>query len=116
MSTPFVVGGLICAVLVLIVCTIKLKLHPFFALIATAVTFAVVSGMDLNVMLEAFASGMGGTVADIGLVITCLLKLRQILIQKINPVAVMHTSVSGNLVMAGHPVFCDINWHLIALI
>lgn len=69
MSTPFVVGGLICAVLVLILCTVKIKLHPFFALIATAVTFAVISGMDLNVMLEAFASGMGGTVADIGLVI-----------------------------------------------
>lgn len=69
MSTPFVVGGLVCAVAVLIVRTVKIKLHPFFALIATTVTFAVISGMDLNVMLEAFASGMGGTVADIGLVI-----------------------------------------------
>lgn len=69
MSTPFVVGGLICAVAVLILCTVKIKLHPFFALIATTVTFAVISGMDLNVMLESFASGMGGTVADIGLVI-----------------------------------------------
>lgn len=69
MSTPFVVGGLVCAVAVLILCTVKIKLHPFFALIATTVTFAVISGMDLNVMLESFASGMGGTVADIGLVI-----------------------------------------------
>lgn len=69
MSTPFVVGGLVCAVAVLILCTVKFKLHPFFALIATTVTFAVISGMDLNMMLEAFASGMGGTVADIGLVI-----------------------------------------------
>lgn len=69
MSTPLVVGGLICAVAVLILCTVKIKLHPFFALIATTVTFAVISGMDLNVMLESFASGMGGTVADIGLVI-----------------------------------------------
>ena len=69
MSTPFVIGGLVCAVAVLILCTVKIKLHPFFALIATTVTFAVISGMDLNVMLEAFASGMGGTVADIGLVI-----------------------------------------------
>lgn len=69
MSTPFVVGGLVCAVAVLILCTVKIKLHPFFALIATTVTFAVISGMDLNVMLEAFADGMGGTVADIGLVI-----------------------------------------------
>ena len=40
-----------------------------FALIATTVTFAVVSGMGMEEMLSAFTSGMGGTVADIGLVI-----------------------------------------------
>ena len=48
---------------------LKLKIHPFFALIATTVTFAVVSGMGMEEMLSAFTSGMGGTVADIGLVI-----------------------------------------------
>ena len=31
--------------------------------------FAVVSGMNLTDMLEAFTSGMGGTMSDIGLVI-----------------------------------------------
>lgn len=35
MFTPFIVGGLVCAVAVLILCTVKIKLHPFFALIAT---------------------------------------------------------------------------------
>lgn len=70
MSANFlVIIGLILAVLVLILCTVKLKIHPFFALIATTVTFALISGMNMEDMLSAFTEGMGGTVADIGLVI-----------------------------------------------
>lgn len=64
-----VIIGLIAAVLVLVFCTIKLKLHPFFALIATSAVFAIISGMNMEQMLKGFASGLGGTVADIGLVI-----------------------------------------------
>ena len=68
-SNLLVISGLILGVLVLVLCTVKFKIHPFFALIATTVTFAVVSGMNLEEMLGAFTSGMGGTMADIGLVI-----------------------------------------------
>ena len=68
-SNLLVISGLMLGVLVLVLCTIKFKIHPFFALIATTVTFAVVSGMNLEEMLAAFTSGMGGTMADIGLVI-----------------------------------------------
>ena len=68
-STAFVIAGLVLAVVVLVVCTVKFKIHPFFALIATTVTFAIISGMNMQDMLSAFTSGMGGTVADIGLVI-----------------------------------------------
>lgn len=68
-SNLLVISGLMLGVLVLVLCTVKLKIHPFFALIATTVTFAVVSGMNLEEMLAAFTSGMGGTMADIGLVI-----------------------------------------------
>lgn len=64
-----VIAGLVLAVLALVICTVKLKLHPFFALIATSFVFAIVSGMGMEPMLKAFADGMGGTVADIGLVI-----------------------------------------------
>ena len=64
-----VIAGLVLAVVVLIICTVKFKIHPFFALIATSVTFALVSGMNMESMLSSFADGMGGTVADIGLVI-----------------------------------------------
>lgn len=68
-SNLLVISGLMLGVLVLVLCTVKFKIHPFFALIATTVTFAVVSGMNLEEMLGAFTSGMGGTMADIGLVI-----------------------------------------------
>lgn len=68
-SNLLVISGLMLGVLVLVLCTVKFKIHPFFALIATTVTFVVVSGMNLEEMLAAFTSGMGGTMADIGLVI-----------------------------------------------
>ena len=68
-SNLLVISGLMLGVLVLVLCTVKFKIHPFFALIATTVTFAIVSGMNLEEMLAAFTSGMGGTMADIGLVI-----------------------------------------------
>ena len=68
-SNMLVIAGLILGVIVLVLCTVKFKIHPFFALIATTVTFAIVSGMNLEEMLSAFTSGMGGTMADIGLVI-----------------------------------------------
>ena len=68
-SNLLVISGLMLGVLVLVLCTVKFKIHPFFALIATTVTFAVVYGMNLEEMLAAFTSGMGGTMADIGLVI-----------------------------------------------
>lgn len=68
-SNILVITGLVLAVLVLVICTVKFKIHPFFALIATTVAFAVTAGMDMDEMLSAFTSGMGGTVSDIGLVI-----------------------------------------------
>lgn len=68
-TNMLVIIGLVLGVLVLVLCTVKFKIHPFFALIATTVTFAVVSGMNMQDMLDAFTSGMGGTMADIGLVI-----------------------------------------------
>lgn len=69
MGSSLVIVGLVISVIVLVVCTVKLKIHPFFALVATSVSFAIISGMNMEEMLSAFANGLGGTVADIGLVI-----------------------------------------------
>lgn len=46
-STVSVILGLVLAVLVLVLFTVKLKIHPFFALIATSATFAIVAGMNM---------------------------------------------------------------------
>lgn len=55
-SNLLVICGLILGVLVLVLCTVKFIIHPFFALIATTVTFAIVSGMNLEEKLSAFTS------------------------------------------------------------
>lgn len=68
-SDLMVIIGLVLAVVVLVLCTVKFKIHPFFSLIATTVVFALIAGMNMEDMLSAFTSGMGGTMADIGLVI-----------------------------------------------
>ena len=52
-STVSVILGLVLAVLVLVLFTVKLKIHPFFALIATSATFAIVAGMNMQDMLSA---------------------------------------------------------------
>ena len=51
-STVSVILGLVLAVLVLVLFTVKLKIHPFFALIATSATFAIVAGMNMQDMLS----------------------------------------------------------------
>lgn len=69
METAQVIIALVLGVLALILLTVKLKVHPFFSLILASFVFAVVSGMGIENMLEAFTAGVGSTVADIGIVI-----------------------------------------------
>lgn len=114
-----VIIGLVLAVIVLVFCTVKLKIHPFFALIATSVTFAVVSGMGMENMLEGFADGLGGTVADIGLVIA-LGTVTGALLEKSGAAETMAKTILNitgrkhaalGLAITGYfvsiPVFCD---------
>lgn len=117
--TGFVILGLVLAVLVLILCTVKFKIHPFFALIATTVTFAIVSGMNMEEMLSAFTEGMGGTVSDIGLVIA-LGTVTGALLEKSGAAETMAKTILNitgekhaalGLTITGYfvsiPVFCD---------
>ena len=62
-----VIIGLIAAVLVLVFCTIKLKLHPFFALIATSAVFAIISGMNMEQMLKALPAVLAEPLRILGL-------------------------------------------------
>ena len=112
MTNTLVIIGLILAVAVLVLCTVKLKIHPFFALIATTVVFALVSGMGMEDMLSAFTSGMGGTIA-LGTVTGALLEksgaaetmAKTILKITGEKHAALGLAITGYFVSI--PVFCD---------
>ena len=60
---------LIASVLLIILLTVKLKVHPFLALLAAALFFALFSGMGLNDIVDYVNSGFGVTLGKIGIVI-----------------------------------------------
>lgn len=60
---------LIASVLLIVVSTSKFKIHPFLALIFTAVFFGLFSGMSLDKIVESINLGFGGTIGQIGIVI-----------------------------------------------
>lgn len=69
MGSMFVIVAIILSMLVLIVLTIFVKLHPFFALSISAFFFGIISGHSIPSIIEAYSSGLGGTIAGIGIVI-----------------------------------------------
>ncbi|ADG70889.1 GntP family permease [Brachyspira murdochii] len=69
MGSMFVIVAIILSILVLIVLTIFVKLHPFFALSISAFFFGIISGHSIPSIIEAYSSGLGGTIAGIGIVI-----------------------------------------------
>ena len=118
-STTLVIAGLVVSVLVLVLFTVKFKIHPFFSLVAATVSFAVVAGMPMQTMLSSFTSGMGGTMADIGLVIA-LGTVTGALLEKSGAAETMASSIlkitgekhaALGLGITGYfvsiPVFCD---------
>ncbi|MCU0379512.1 MAG: GntP family permease [Bacteroidales bacterium] len=60
---------LILSVLFIIVSTVKYKLHPFLALLFTAIAYGIFSGMPLDKLVESVSSGFGNTIGYIGIVI-----------------------------------------------
>lgn len=119
MSNLFLVGSLVASIGTLIFLTVRKKIHPFFALISASMVFGLLSGMSSEVAMEAFSSGMGHTIAGIGLVIA-LGTVTGILLEKCNAAEAMAKAilkVTGKkhaalgLGITGYfvsiPVFCD---------
>lgn len=69
MSPLLVVLFILISILVLIFLTIKVKLHPFFALTISAIVFGLLIGQNINDIMDAYASGLGSTISGIGVVI-----------------------------------------------
>ncbi len=60
---------LIASVLFIVVSTSTFKIHPFLALIFTAILFGLFSGMPLDNIVDSINLGFGGTIGQIGIVI-----------------------------------------------
>jgi GntP family gluconate:H+ symporter len=60
---------LIISVLIIVLLTAKLNVHPFLALLTASIFFGITSGMELSLLLTSIEEGFGGTLGKIGLVI-----------------------------------------------
>ncbi|MDY3006060.1 GntP family permease [Anaerococcus porci] len=118
-TTTLTILALFIALFILIFSTVKLKLHPFFALLAAGFSFGIISGMSLSNILEAFQENMGSTIAGIGVVIA-IGTVTGYLLEKSGAVETMAQTIlkitgkkhaSLGLAITGYfvsiPVFCD---------
>ena len=60
---------LLLAVLLIILLTTKLKVHPFLALFVVSVGYGLAAGMSFNALIESINTGFGGTLGKIGIII-----------------------------------------------
>jgi GntP family gluconate:H+ symporter len=60
---------LIVSVLIIVLLTAKLNVHPFVALLTASIFFGSTSGMPLPLLITSIEEGFGGTLGKIGLVI-----------------------------------------------
>ncbi|MCJ7465836.1 MAG: GntP family permease [Maribacter sp.] len=60
---------LVASVLIIILFTVKWKVHPFLALLTAALFFALFSGMSLDTIVQLVNDGFGITLGKIGIVI-----------------------------------------------
>lgn len=69
MSPGWIISAIIFSIAVLVYLTIRVKLHPFFALTIAAFTYGVITGQSIPDIIDAYSSGLGGTISGIGIVI-----------------------------------------------
>ena len=69
MNVTFTILAILLSILLLVLLTIKIKLHPFFALTISAFFFGLISGHSIPDIIGAYSDGLGGTIAGIGVVI-----------------------------------------------
>lgn len=60
---------LVVSVLFIVIATVKLKLHPFLALLLAAFGFGIAAGMPLKDVVKSVNAGFGDTLGNIGIVI-----------------------------------------------
>lgn len=69
MGTTFTIISIVLSIILLVWLTVKVRLHPFFALTICSFFFGILMRQPVPVILEAYSNGLGGTIAGIGVVI-----------------------------------------------
>lgn len=69
MGSAYIICCIVLSIALLVFLTVKIKLHPFFALTFSAIVFGLLIGQDINDIMSAYAAGLGDTIAGIGIVI-----------------------------------------------
>ncbi|HHX22543.1 MAG TPA: GntP family permease [Thermoanaerobacterales bacterium] len=119
MSPGLIVISIILSIAILVYLTVKVKLHPFFALTAAALFFGVITGQSIPDIITAFSEGLGGTISGIGVVIA-IGTVMGTLLEKSGAAETMAQSIlkitgkkhaALGLAVTGYfvsiPVFCD---------
>jgi len=61
--------ALLASLTFLVVCIVKLKIHPFFVLLLAAIGYGFITGMGAELIIDSINSGFGGILGKIGLII-----------------------------------------------
>lgn len=69
MSSTYIVMTIVLSIALLIFLTVKVKLHPFFALSLSSFFFGTLAGHPIPEIINAYSNGLGGTISGIGVVI-----------------------------------------------
>lgn len=119
MNAGLIIFAILFSIAVLIYLTVKVKLHPFFALTIAAFTFGITTGQRIPDIIAAFSGGLGGTISSIGVVIAIGTVLGSLL-EKSGAAETMASTIlritgpkkaALGLAVTGYfvsiPVFCD---------
>ncbi|MFJ1761671.1 gluconate:H+ symporter [Amycolatopsis sp. NPDC088138] len=63
------IAATVVAIAVIVVLITKVKLHPFLALVLGSIVLGLTAGMPVDKLLKSFSSGVGSTVASVGILI-----------------------------------------------
>lgn len=63
------IGATVVAIAVIVVLITKVKLHPFLSLVLGSLVLGLAAGMPVDKLIKSFSSGVGSTVASVGILI-----------------------------------------------
>jgi len=110
---------LLLALILIIVATVKFKVHPVFSLIVASIVVGFLFGFDSNLIIKSISDGFGKTLSSIGLIIAFGTTIgiflennggTKVIAEKIlNSVPVKRSPLAMNIIgfIISIPVFCD---------